>query len=56
MDKETVKIGCKTIQGLVSYIEHYTDWSNFTPEERESMMVDVDFTKKFVEKLLEESK
>lgn len=56
MNKALVEVGCKTIETLISYIEDYIDWSDFTSEEQEEAQSEIEFTKHFIAKLSKEFK
>lgn len=56
IDKAIVETGCSSIETLISYIEDYIDWSNFTSDERKDTQIDIAIAKHFIDNLLEEYK
>ena len=56
MDKELAEAGCECIQQLLSVIEDHIHWDDFSFEQQEDIQTDIDVTKRFIDRLLNEYK
>ena len=59
MDKELdelIEDGRDCIQQLLSIIEEHIHWDDFSFEEQEDIQIDIDISKRFIERSLKEHK